>query len=141
VLEIERGDRGLEHRSDDVAAPRDALELVLRDLARVVEQALSEPELLRDDGAAVARDDVRPDLREPSLRRVLEAVVDGARDRELEDAVAQELEPLVRLGADVRPGGVREDLLEPVLRQLGDQAAELARSAARVGRAATPGAR
>ncbi len=64
-------------------------------------------------------------LREPPLSGILEAVEDRARDRELEDAVPQELEPLVRLGAVLRPGRVREDLLEPFLRQLGDQTPEL----------------
>ena len=47
--------------------------------------------------------------------------------RELENAVAQELEPLVRRRAVVRPRGVREHLLEPVGRKLVDQAAELGR--------------
>jgi hypothetical protein len=84
---------------------------------------------------------VRSDLREPALRRLFEAVEDGTSDRELEDAVTEELEALVRLRAVVRPGGVGEDLLEPLGRQLGDEAAELVRPAARVFRGATPGAR
>jgi hypothetical protein len=54
-----------------------------------------------------------------------EPVEHGSRDRELEDAVAEELEPLVRRGAVVRPGGVREDLLDLVGGQLRDQATEL----------------
>jgi hypothetical protein len=73
---------------------------------------------------------VRPDLREPAFRGVLEAVEDRAGDRELEDAVPEELEPLVGLGAVVRPGGVLEDLLEPVGRELPDQPAELFRGLA-----------
>jgi hypothetical protein len=68
---------------------------------------------------------VRADLREPALRSVAEAVVDGPGDRELEDAVAQELEPLVRVGPVVRPRRVLEDLLEAFGRELGDQAPEL----------------
>ena len=84
-------------------------------------------------------------LREPPFRRILEAVEDCARDRELEDAVPQELEPLVRLGPVLRPGRVREDLLEPILRQLGDQTPELGRSRRILRRAlasrATPGVR
>ncbi len=68
-----------------------------------------------------------PDLREPALGRLAEAVEDGPRDRELEDAVAEELEALVRLGAVLRPGGVREDLLEPVGGQVLYEAAELGR--------------
>jgi hypothetical protein len=84
---------------------------------------------------------VRSDLREPALRRIFEAVEDGTGDRELEDAVTEELEALVRLRAVVRPGRVGEDLLEPLARQLGDETAELVRPAARVFRGATPGAR
>jgi hypothetical protein len=70
---------------------------------------------------------VRANLREPALGGIAEAVVDGPRDRELEDAVAQELEPLVRVGPVVRPGRVLEDLLEAFGRELGDQPPELAR--------------
>ena len=84
-------------------------------------------------------------LREPPLRRILEAVEDCARDRELEDAIPQKLEPLVRLGAVLRPGRVREDLLAPFLRQLGDQTPEIRRSRRIVRQAlasrATPGVR
>jgi hypothetical protein len=67
------------------------------------------------------------DLRQPALGRILEAVEDRSCDRELEDAVAEELQALVRVDAGVRPGGVREDLLEPLRRELGDQPAELFR--------------
>jgi hypothetical protein len=83
---------------------------------------------------------VGADLREPALGRLAEPVEDRTRDRELEDAVAQELEPLVRRGAVVGPGGVREDLLEARLRQLRDEAAQLVR-AGQVLLASTPGAR
>jgi hypothetical protein len=38
---------------------------------------------------------VGADLRQPALRGLAEAVEDGPRDRELEDAVAEELEPFV----------------------------------------------
>ena len=53
VLEVDRRDRGLEHRGEDVAAARDALELVLRRVTRELEQTLAEPELLRDRRAAL----------------------------------------------------------------------------------------
>ena len=96
VLEVERSDGRLEHRGQHVAAPRDALELVRRDAFGPLEQLLPEAELLRNDGTALAGDDVRPDLRQAPLRRVGEAVEDGPCDRELEHAVAEELEPLVR---------------------------------------------
>ena len=138
VLEIKGCDRSLEQRREDVPAPRDPLELVRRDVACTVRHLRSEAELLRHRGAALPRDDVRPDLREPSLRGVGEAVEDGASDRELEHAVAEELEPLVRRRAIVRPRGVGQDLREPLCGKLGDQAAELVRP---VRDAATPGAR
>ena len=81
---------------------------------------------------------MRADLREPSFGGVSETVVHGPRDRELEHAVAEELEPLVRRRAIVRPRGVGQDLREPLCGKLGDQAAELVRP---VRDAATPGAR
>jgi hypothetical protein len=68
---------------------------------------------------------VGSDLREPALGRLAEAVVDRAGDRELEDAVAEELEPLVRVRPVVRPGRVLEDLFEAFGRKLGDQPSEL----------------
>jgi hypothetical protein len=68
---------------------------------------------------------VRADLREPALGCLAEAVVDRTGDRELEDAVAEELETLVRVGPVVRPGRVFEDLFEAFGRELGDQPSEL----------------
>jgi len=94
----------------------------------VCEQPLAEAELLRDRRAALARDDVGPYLRQPALGRAPEAVEDRAGDGELEDAVPEEFEALVRGRALVRPRGVREDVLEPVARELVDQAPELARA-------------
>jgi hypothetical protein len=71
---------------------------------------------------------VRADLREPTLRGRTEPVEDRSRNRELENAVAEELEPFVRLSAILCPGGVREHLREPFGRQLRDEAAELVRA-------------
>ena len=82
---------------------------------------------------------MRPNLRQPPFRRSGEAVEHRARDRELEDAVAEELEPLVRLGAILGPRSMREHLLEPVFRQLPDQSAELVRPG--VSTSLSPGAR
>jgi hypothetical protein len=52
------------------------------------------------------------------------AVVQRVRDRELEDAVAEELEPLVRGGALARPRGVGEDGLRQLRRERVDQLCE-----------------
>jgi hypothetical protein len=70
---------------------------------------------------------VRADLGESAFRRVCEAIEDRPRDRELEHAVSEELEPLVGLRAVFRPRRVGEDLLAPSGRKLVDQAAELVR--------------
>jgi hypothetical protein len=70
---------------------------------------------------------VRADLREPALGCLAETVEDRTRDGELEHAVAQELEPFVRLRPVVRPGRMLEDLLQAFGRELGDQPSELFR--------------
>ena len=59
----------------------------------------------------------------PSVKSGI-TLVELARDGELEHAVAQELEPLVRRGTVGRPRRVREDLLQPLGGQLVDQALE-----------------
>jgi hypothetical protein len=51
--------------------------------------------------------------------------VERVRDRELEDAVAQELEPLVRRAAVARPRRVGEDGLRQLRRELVDQLREV----------------
>jgi hypothetical protein len=68
---------------------------------------------------------VGADLREPALREVGEPLVERACNRELEDAVAEELQPLVRRGAVVRPRRVGEDRLQALRRERVDQALEL----------------
>ncbi len=71
VLEEERRDRGLEQRGGDVAALDDPAQLVAGErLARRFAEPLAEAQLPRDGGAALARDDVRADLRQPPLGRV-----------------------------------------------------------------------
>src|SRR5262249_60081076 len=62
VLEEERRKRCFEQRGEDVPVLREALELVRRDVCAALEQALPEVELARDDGAALARDDVGANL-------------------------------------------------------------------------------
>jgi hypothetical protein len=48
-------------------------------------------------------------------------VVQRARDRELENAVSEELEPFVRQRAIGRPGRMGEDALRPPFRERLDQ--------------------
>jgi hypothetical protein len=52
-------------------------------------------------------------------------VVQRVRDRELQDAVAQKLEPLVRRGALARPRRMREDRLRQLRRERIDQLREV----------------
>jgi hypothetical protein len=53
------------------------------------------------------------------------ALVERMRDRELENAVAEELEPLVRGAALPRPRGVGEDGLRQLRRERVDQPCEV----------------
>ncbi len=71
--------------------------LVARHACRMLEEQLLQAELVGDDRAAPAGDDVRPQAGELPFCEVRVLVVQRARDRELEDAVAQEFEPLVRV--------------------------------------------
>jgi hypothetical protein len=59
---------------------------------------------------------MRANLGQTSLREVLVAVVQGPSDGELENAVPEELKPLVGGGPVGRPGGMREDVVEPLWR-------------------------
>jgi hypothetical protein len=130
VLEVERGKRRLEQRREDVPVPREPLELVDGDDAPAfLDQPWPEVELARNDGAARARDDVGANLRQPALRQIRIAVVERPSDGELEDAVAEELQPLVGVGAVGRPRRVRERGVEQRLRQPRDQRLESARVA------------
>ena len=126
VLEVDGRDRRLEQRGEHVAAARDPVELCSGHVLRLLEQEADEIELLRDPRAAVTRDDVGPDLREPPLGCVGEAVVQRPRDRELEHRVAEELEPLVGGRAVGRPRRVREDVVAPLGGKGFDQARERA---------------
>src|SRR5207244_13135618 len=99
----------------DVAIPREALELVVRDVGGAPGESLAEVELARDDGAARAGDDVRADLREAAFREVGVALEELTRDGELEHAVAEKLQPLVGRRSVARPRCVRVDLLGPFL--------------------------
>jgi len=122
VLEEERAEDRLEEGSQDIAVLRergDVLALVeLGELGAKVE-------LVRDDGAARPRDDVRTDLRQPSLGKVGMPRVQRVGDRQLEDAVPEEFQALVRGGPVDRPGRVREGSRRRLARQRVDQPGEL----------------
>ena len=124
VLEEERRERGLEQGGEDVPVARQLLQLLVRQRAASLAQHRAEIELPRHPRTALPRDDVRADLREPALAEVRIALVQRPRDRELEDTVAEELEPLVRGRAVGRPGRVREHVLQPRSGQRVDQLAE-----------------
>jgi hypothetical protein len=68
---------------------------------------------------------VRAHLGELPLGEVRMAHVERMRDRELEDAVAQELEPLVRGATIARPRRVSEDRLRQLGRKPVDQLREV----------------
>ncbi len=125
VLEEERGQRGLEQRRAHVAVLGQTLHLLLGDALRMLEEELLQAELVGDDRAALARDDVRAQPGQLALGEVRIRVVQGARDRELEHAVAEEFESLVRVAPVGRPGRMREHLAAARSRELGDQPAEL----------------
>jgi hypothetical protein len=95
VLQEQRAEGRLEERRENVPVPRQPLELLRRRVGGVAREPLAQVELAGDDGAARPRDDVRADLRQPPLGKVRVPRVDLVRDRQLEDAVAEELEPLV----------------------------------------------
>jgi hypothetical protein len=124
VLEEQRRQRRFQQCGEDVAVLRETLQLVGRDVGPAIEQPLPEVELASDDCAAGARDDVRADLRQAPFRVRRIPLVQRVGDGELEDAVAEELEPLVRDRALGRPRGVRVDLICAVRWQRFDEALE-----------------
>jgi hypothetical protein len=125
VLQVESAEGGLDECCDDVPVLREPLQLVGRDRALpVLEEALPEAQPPPDDGTALARDDMGADLCELALLVVREALEELLRDREPEDAVAQELEPLVRIAPLFGPGSVRERALERLGGECVDQRQE-----------------
>jgi hypothetical protein len=75
--------------------------------------------------AGRAGDDVRAHLGELPLGEVRMARVQRVGDRELEDAVAQKLEPLVRGATVARPRRMCEDGLRQLRRERVDQLREV----------------
>ena len=115
VLEEQCGERRLEQRGQDVSIPRETLELVVGDVGAALREPSAEVELPRNDRAARAGDDMRADLRQTAFGEFRIALEELTRDRELEDAVSEELQPLVRRGALTRPGRVRVDQVSPLV--------------------------
>src|SRR5262249_44611916 len=126
VPEEDRTESRLDDRGEHVAVAGETLEL-LGGLTRrrVLDQALSEAEPACHLRARRARDDMRAPLRELALGEVRMARVQGMRDRELEHAVAEKLEPLVRGAAVTGPRGVREDRVRQLRREPVDQLREV----------------
>jgi len=91
----------------------------------VHEQPFAESEAPADYGAALARHDVRADLRELPFLVVGKPSVELACDRKAQDAVSEELEPLVGLRAILGPGGMRKGVTETRLRKRVDQREQL----------------
>jgi hypothetical protein len=113
VLEIESAETGLDERRQDVPVRGEPLELVrVAHSATLLDEPLAQFEPAANDGAALARDDVGTKLGEPAFLGIWEALVELLRDREPEDAVPEELEPLIGICPVGRPRGVREGVLE-----------------------------
>ena len=91
----------------------------------MLDETLSEAEAACHLGTGRARDDVRAHLGELPLGEVRMARVERMRDRELEDAVTEELEPLVRGTTVARPRRVSEDVLRQLRGERVDQLREV----------------
>ena len=127
MLEEERRKRGLEQRGEDVAVAREPIELLgWNDPLALLHEPGAETELAGNDRAARTRDDMRADLRQPSFLKVGKALVQLACDRELQDAVPEKLQPLVRGRPVGSPRRMRECVLRPLGGQLVDQPRETA---------------
>ena len=95
-------------------------------------QVGGQPELVRHECAALPRHHVRPHPGQLALGLVGKAAVQVMGDRQPQDAVAEELQPLVRLRPLCEPRRVREDGLPELSRKAVDQRTELARRPRRV---------
>ena len=82
------------------------------------------PMPLRDPRAGRAADRLGAHLGQAAGAVALEARVQVGGDRQAQDDVPQEREPLVGVGAVLHPGRVGEGLPAQVLRQLGEQLRE-----------------
>src|SRR5258708_29925120 len=96
ALEEERAQRSLEQGGGGVAVLREPLELLRLQPLVPLREPRAEVALTRHDSATRARYDMRTDLGEPALGELGIAAVELVRSRELEHAVAEELEAFVR---------------------------------------------
>ena len=126
VLEEECAERRLDDRGEDVPVLREPLEFVGRRDRCPLDETRAEVELAGYLRAARPRDDVRARLGESSLSEVGMPLVERVGDGELQDAVAEELQPLVRVAALARPRCVGEDTLRQLRRERVDQLREVA---------------
>src|SRR5579862_851685 len=95
VLQEERAERRLEHGADHARGRCQPGRVLGRRFGGMRREPGAEAELLGHRGARRARDDMGPRLGQPPFGEVGMPLVERVRDRELEDAVAEEFEPLV----------------------------------------------
>ena len=111
--EVDRADEGLGEVGEHVLVGFQLLGLAASCPVRGSRPAACpDPSARRHSSARRATDDVGAQRRELALGDIGEAAVQFGRDTQSKDAVAEEFEALVRLGASGRPRGVREDLLQ-----------------------------
>jgi hypothetical protein len=116
VLDVDGPDDGLEHVSEHAGAPRG---IATPTLGRgcVLQHQFGQAHAFRHLHAAGAADDERLQPSETPLLPLGVPLVQGGGDRKTQNAVAQELEALVRAGPLPHPGGMRERALQEVERK------------------------
>src|SRR5690606_7679322 len=90
---------GADHGFDRIGEHRRTPRPSAPDLALPQAQLLPERQVLRDAGEGLLVDEVRAQAREVALRQAREARIELQRDDAVQNAVAEELEPLVVRGA------------------------------------------
>ena len=118
--EVGSADRGLADRGEDAVA-RDQRVGALAGLAGARSCSRRAGRCRARPRAGLARDALGAQLGQPARAERLEARVDVGGDREAQDDVPQEREPLVRLAALLGPRRMGERLPGQILRQLVDK--------------------
>jgi hypothetical protein len=126
VLEVQSPEASLDERGEDVPVGGEPADLGALAPRGVPGEPLSQRKAPPYNGAALPRDDMGADLRQAPLLIRRKALVELARDREPQNAVPEELEPLVGVGAVPRPRGMGKRLSEALRGQLLDQPPEVA---------------